>query len=229
MTREHYLAQLKALDDGVANLGRLVIDAIENSIAALEGLDVARAKELIAADSDIDRARRQIEEQAYHVLATQQPTAIDLRLVTGSSTVASELERIGDYCTGIAKLTLTMAGEPVAEVNPQIRAMSTTTLGLLETALRAFAQRDVVAAAETWKRDDEVDEMYQEFFRFQIDEMVNHRRNVRPGTYMLWVAHNIERMADRVTNIAETIAFIVTADITSWRKSIEAASVPPSF
>jgi len=226
MTRERYLSQLAELSAAVERMGQEVIRTIRVSIEALETLDVSVAQDLLANEANVDSARHDIDEMAFLVIATQQPTAIDLRLVLATANVAGELERIGDYSAGIARLTLIMAGEPKGSPSPQIRRMADVTTGLLDKALGAFQERDVEAASAVWRRDDEVDDLYQDFFRSQIEEMVNHRKRVRRGTYMLWVAHNIERMADRVTNIAEAVAFVVTADVASWRGQLEAESVP---
>lgn len=226
LMRDRYHGQLETLDGSVEELGNLVIQTIASSIEALEALDVVRAKALIEADDHIDSRRHEIDEVAFHLLATQQPTAIDLRLLTAIMTVTSELERIGDYCSGIAKLTLTMAGEPRGEPSQDVASMARVTADLLHRALAAFRDRDVQTAGIIWTRDDEVDALYQDFFRHQIEEMVNHRKRVRRGTYMLWVAHNLERMADRVTNIAEAVAFVVTGDVDGWRHELEAESVP---
>lgn len=229
VVRGHYVNQLAGLVADVEAMGNRVITTIRSSIDALEALDVRKAQEIIEADTAIDTNRHDIGEKAFLVLATQQPTAIDLRLVMAAGRVAEELERIADYCTGIAKLTLTMAAEPKGDTQPQIRPMTDITVELLSASLTAFADRDVEAAAAVWRRDDEVDDLYQEFFKFQIEDMLEHKRRVRRGTYMLWVAHNIERMADRVTNIAEAVAFLVTADVAAWRSQIEAETVPQTF
>jgi len=229
LMRDRYHDQLDELDRRVEQMGSEVVSAIAASVEALEALDAARAQALIEGDAHIDAMRHEIDEQAFYLLATQQPTARDLRLLTAISSITAELERIGDHCSGIAKLTLTLAGEPKGEPSPAIREMATITEELLGRSLKAFADRDVQAAAGIWLRDDEVDELYQAFFKQQIDEMVNHRKRVRRGTYMLWVAHNIERMADRVTNIAEATAFVATGDVAGWRRQIEEESVPPSF
>lgn len=226
MTRERYLNQLTALASDVERMGQKVITTINDSVEALESRDATAAKHIVEFDSEIDAARHEIGEKAFLVLGTQQPTAIDLRVVIASINIAGELERIGDYCTGIAKLTLTLVSEPPADPNLEIRTMASITTGLLNRAMRAFLDQDVETAAEVWRADDDVDELYHRFFSLQIEDMVEHRKRVRRGTYMLWVAHNIERMADRITNIAEEIAFVVTADVASWREQLEAESVP---
>ena len=229
LMRDRYHEQLDEVDRRLAELGDSVIEALTSSVEALDALDVTRAKALIEGDGQIDATRHEIDEQAFYLLATQQPTASDLRLLTAVSSVTGELERIADHCAGIAKLTLTMAGEPRGEPNPAIRKMAEITTDLLRGALGAFRGRDAGTAGNIWSRDDEVDDLYQEFFRHQIEEMVNHKKRVRRGTYMLWVAHNIERVADRVTNIAEAVAFVATGDVAAWREQIEAETVPPSF
>lgn len=226
MTRERYLSLLEELDRSVHEMGDLVLKTIADSVEALESRNVSQAQDLIEGDTRIDTKRHQIEEQAFLLIATQQPAASDLRFIMACSIVATELERIGDYCAGIAKLTLTMAQEPVATPPHDINAMSSITRDLLSQALTAFKNRDVEAAASVWARDDEVDHLYEATFRRQIDEMVADRKKIRSGTYMLWVAHNIERMADRVTNIAEDVAFVATGDVRSFRENIQAQSIP---
>ncbi len=227
VTRERYLSLLERLDESVQELGELVERSIDTSVQALSAGDVAVAQRLVESDNEIDRRRHDIDEQAFLVIATQQPVARDLRLLTSAFTVSSELERIGDYCAGIAKLTLQMAAEPVGGNLEEIGHMATITGDLLHRALRAYRERDVDSAASVWTRDDEVDELYQVFFKHQIAEMVTDRTSIRRGTYLLWVAHDIERMADRVTNIAESVAFIATGDVPSFREEIHAA-LPPS-
>lgn len=226
MTREHYLNQLSSLDAAVDELGSLVLETIQASVDSLEQRDVVRAKEIIEGDTRIDRKRHDIEQQSFLLIATQQPAARDLRVIMAAWMVASELERIGDYCSGIAKLTLTMAQEPLEGPTEDIKAMSSVVHELLATALTAFREKDVEAATVIWKRDDEVDDRYEEVFRKQIENMAESKHLVRTATYMLWVAHNLERMADRVTNIAESVAFVATGDVAAFRENLKSESVP---
>jgi phosphate transport system protein len=227
--RTRFHEQLDQLVRVVNDMGEKVAQAIQTSVEALEALDVVRAQELIQNDNQLDALRIEIERQAFLLLATQQPTAVDLRIVTSTTSVAAEVERIGDYCAGIAKLTLTMAAEPKGEPSETIRAMANLTSDSLRQAIGAYTSRDVETAKTIWSRDDEIDDLYRDFFRHQIEEMVHHKKRVRRGTYMLWIAHNIERMADRVTNIAEAVAFVATGDLGAWRSDLEAESVPTSF
>lgn len=226
MTRDHYDKLLERLDLAVLGLGDRVAETIATSIRVLESRDVVGATRLIEADSLIDEERYHIENHALLLIATQQPLAGDLRTVAAILTIATELERIGDYCEGIAKLTLRMAAEPILGPLTDIRAMADITQRLLQQALTSYRDRDIATAGTVWMRDDEVDELYEQVFRETIAHMLTDRETVRRGTYLLWVAHNLERMADRVTNIAERVAFVVTGDIADFRDALRARSVP---
>jgi phosphate transport system protein len=226
VTREHYDDMLRELDGQILSMGDLVRSTIGDCVEALDRIDVEGAGALIARDSEIDGRRYAIENQALLLIATQQPLAGDLRTVASILTIATELERIGDYCEGIAKLTLRMAGEPSRTPLTDIRAMAGTTQRLLDAVLLAYRDRDVQAAGEVWAQDDTVDELYQQVFRSTIAGMVTDRTTIRWSTYLLWVAHNIERMADRVTNIAERVAFVVTGDVAAFREDLRAQTLP---
>ncbi|HZT96086.1 MAG TPA: phosphate signaling complex protein PhoU [Chloroflexota bacterium] len=226
MTREHYLELLGQLDHAMQELGDLVEHTIDAAMLALNSGDVASAQKLIEGDNEIDRRRHEIDEQAFAIIATQQPVASDLRLLTSAFTISAELERIGDYAAGIAKLTLQMAAESLPRRLEDIESMAIITGDLLHRAMRAFKDRDVAAAAAVWGRDDEVDELYESVFKHEVNEMARDTASIRRGTYLLWVAHNIERMADRVTNIAENVAFVVTGDVPTFREGIRSASLP---
>ncbi len=226
MTRERYDAMLQELDDQVLELGELVATTIESCVNALDTRNAAAAQRLIEADNRIDDKRYEIERAALLLIATQQPLAGDLRNIASILTIATELERIGDYCEGIAKLSLRMAAETIDVPMADIRRMSTITERLLRRALVSFKERDLEAAGAVWSQDDEVDSLYGEVFQKLLAEMVENNETVRGGTYLLWVAHNIERMADRVTNIAERVAFVVTGDVGAFRDHQRAQSVP---
>jgi phosphate transport system protein len=230
VTREHYLQELGRLDQSVRTLGELVLHAATSSIRSLERMDVSRARDIVEEDSRIDTMRHDIEREAFVLIATQQPAATDLRAILGSWMIASELERIADYCAGIAKLTLTISQETQANELPSmvssIANMSTLTVDLLDQSLKAFHNRDLALATETWKADDRVDDQYAEIFRQTVDEMVQHKSHIRTGTYLLWVAHNIERIADRVTNIAEIVAFVDTGNVPNFREQNLSETVP---
>lgn len=226
MTREHYQELLRGLDDAILEMGNLVCRTIGDAIDTLERRDVAGAQLLISRDNEIDNKRYAIERDALLLIATQQPLAGDLRTVAAILIIATELERIGDYCEGIAKLTLRMAGEPVDLLLTDIRTMADITQHLLTDVLQAYRNRDLQAAGEVWLQDNKVDDLYEDVFRHLLAEMVADRRAVRRSTFLIWIAHNLERMADRVTNIAERVAFVVNGDVAGFRNDLRAASVP---
>lgn len=226
MTREHYENLLHQLDDEILAMGGLVADAIGQSVDALERQDALLAQQLIEHDNLIDAKRYDIERDALLVIATQQPLAGDLRAIAAMLTIATELERIGDYCEGIAKLVLRIVGEGMPVPVIDIRAMADVTQELLHQVIAAFQNRDTAAAAEVWGRDDEVDVLYEDVFGKLLADMAADKQKIRQDTYLLWVAHNLERMADRVTNIAERVAFVVTGDIAGFRNRVRAHTRP---
>jgi len=226
MTREHYDRLLQELDYQILEMGNLVASTIADCMDVLGHRDVARAQALVERDNEIDEKRYGVENQALLLIATQQPLARDLRAIAAILTIATELERIGDYCEGIAKLTLRMAAEPLFSPVNDIHSMAEVTQTLLRTSLEAYRQRDLATAETVWMQDDEVDELYEQVFRELLADMISDPASVRRGTYLLWVAHNLERMADRVTNIAERVAFVVTGDVASFREGLRAQTLP---
>jgi phosphate transport system protein len=226
MTREHYQELLRGLDNAILEMGSEVCRTIGEAIDTLERQDVAGAQALKGRDTEIDGKRYDIEQDALLLIATQQPLAGDLRTVAAILTIATELERIGDYCEGIAKLTLRMAGESVDLPLTDIRTMANITQHLLQEVLQAYQNRDLHAAGLVWLQDTRVDDLYEEVFRHLLAEMVTDRKAVRRNTFLIWIAHNLERMADRVTNIAERIAFVVNGDVAGFRNELRATSVP---
>lgn len=227
MTREHYLELLRELDEQVFGMGDQVASTIAACMNTLKDLDVAEAQRLIEADNQIDARRYEIENQALLLIATQQPLAGDLRTLASVLTIVTELERIGDYCEGIASLTLRMAAEPIHDSPLQdIQTMADITEQLLRQAMQSFLDRDVEAAGAVWMQDDQIDDLYEQVFRKTVMSMTTDKALVRQGTYTLWIAHNLERMADRVTNIAERVAFVVTGDIATFRDRLRSQSMP---
>ena len=226
MTREHYDNLLARLDGQVMEMGDLVACTITTCMDALERRDAALAQQIVEADDQIDNRRYEIERQVLLLIATQQPLAGDLRIIAAMLTIATELERIGDYCEGIAKLALRMAAESLSGSLFTIHGMAELTQRLLREVLVAYKDRDVDAAGRIWLQDDQVDDLYEQVFRKLLADMVADPSTVRLSTYLLWVAHNLERMADRVTNIAERVAFVVTGDVAAFRNGLEARTVP---
>lgn len=224
--RAHYDALLSQLDSDVFALGVLVSDTIHQSMRALCRRDLAEATRIITADRDIDAMRDGVERSCINLIATQQPAAGDLRTITGSLTVARELERIGDYAKGIARITLRMEDESPVPSMRELQYMSALTQRLVRDSMRAFGDRDLETASEVWSQDDKVDALYEAIFRDTLATMVREPNTVRQGTFILWVAHNLERMADRATNISESVVFIVAGDLSAFRADA-LAHMPP--
>jgi phosphate transport system protein len=165
---------------------------------------------VIADDMAINRKRFEVEEACLRLIATQQPMAIDLRTIISVLNVITELERIGDHAEGIAKIVLMIGDEPPLKPLIDIPRMADKTADMLHRSLDAFVNRDDKSAAQICEEDDEVDQLYNQVFRELIGYMVEDPKTITRATRLLWVAHNLERSADRVTNICERVVFLVT-------------------
>ena len=172
--------------------------------------DLEKARQIMAQDAIINRHRFALEEQCLLLIATQQPLASDLRTVAAVLDITSNLERMADHAKGIAKITVMLGHEPLIKPLVDIPIMAERARGMLADALDAFVRRDVQAARALPKRDDEVDAYYDQIYRELLSYMLADPRTINQATLLLWIAHNIERFADRVTNICERVVFTVT-------------------
>jgi len=198
------------LQENLMTMGLQVDAAIGRAIDALANRDIVLAREIIANDVVINQAQREIEEQCLILIATQQPLAGDLRVIMSIAGIATELERMADHAEGIAKITLRLADEPLLKPLIDIPRMAAIARSMLKEQLTAFANRDAAAARRLSEQDDEVDRLYDQVFRELLVFMVNDPRTITRATYLLWVAHNLERIADRTTNIGERVVFLTT-------------------
>jgi len=206
-----------ALDDGLATLqselrqlASHVDVAIERSILALIALDQRLAAMVIADDTEINRLRYQIEDRAIHLIATQQPIASDLRFVIAVVMIVSELERMGDYAAGIARIVQLHEGRPLLKPLVDVPEMARLVREMLRDAIDAFIRRNEHAAERVAFQDDEVDRLYQLVYRELLTYMVNDTSTIDRATWLLWTAHNLERMGDRIQNICERTVYEVT-------------------
>lgn len=213
MIRESFDQELRRLVDEVLVLGSIVEEALTDSVQVLKGRDHEAARELVAQDRSINRKRYQIEADALTLIATQQPMARDLRMIAAVLDLSSELERIGDYAKGIAKIDLMMGEERWTGPMVDLSAMATEAVDMLDEALGAFTQQDGELARRIPLRDDEVDRLYDKVYRQLIDLIMAEPNRIEQANYLLWVAHNLERAADRVTNICERVLFTVTGEL----------------
>lgn len=208
--RVSFHQELRSLQDEVLILGSMVDKAVARSINALEHLDHAEARRIIQDDNQIDARRFAIEERAVLLIATQQPLASDLRAIIATLHIIVDLERMGDHAEGIAKIVLMHGDNPVVKPLLDIPRMADKTRDMLRRSLDAYIHRDAEAAKVIAAEDDVVDGLYEQVYRELFTYMINDPRTFDRATWLLWVAHNLERIADRVTNICERVVFTVT-------------------
>lgn len=215
MVRADFDRNLKLLQEELLLLGGLVEKAIMDSIQALKNRDIELSHKIVSQDDIIDTKTNQIEEKAIDLIATQQPIAIDLRTLMSVIHISVELERMGDYAEGIGKIGIMMGDEPPVKPLVDIPRMADKASTMLKLSLDALVRRDPVLAKQVCDADDEVDNLYDVIYRDLIDLMVSDPTTTQRATYLMWVAHDLERIADRATNIAERVIFLVTGQLVS--------------
>jgi phosphate transport system protein len=214
MTRESFYKYIKDLEQDVMDMGGMVTTAISRSIESLKTLDANAANRIISDDALINKKRWDIEEKCINLIATQQPVASDLREIIAVLSIVTELERMGDYAEGIGKIVVMHGREPLVKPLIDIPQMAEKTVAMLKKSLDAFLKRDAQAAQTICSEDDEVDLLYEQVYRELLTCMIENPATITRATYLIWAAHNLERIADRVTNICERIVFLVTGTIT---------------
>ena len=211
--RETLDRAIKELLDEILIQGSMVENAIKESVNALINRDVEQAKVIYEGDRQINKKQFEIEETVITLIATQQPMARDLRLLTAILEVTTELERMGDYAKGIARITVRLGQEILLEPISEIPPMAEVCVDLLDRALHAFIDKDAEAARTIPKEDDKVDAFYNRIYRELMTHMIADPSTIDQANHLLWVAHNLERVADRVTNVCERIVFVVTGEL----------------
>jgi phosphate transport system protein len=213
MPRESFDKELQRLEDEILALGSMVENAIVESVDALKKRDLEESRRLIAYDRRINEKRFAIEAEALAVIAMQQPVAGDLRVLAAVLDIADELERIGDYAKGIAKINLRIGEGPMVKPLIDIPAMAEKARTALHQALEAFVNRDVELARALPREDDEIDDLYNQVYRELMTYVIADPRTIEQANFLLWAAHNLERAADRVTNICERVLFTATGEL----------------
>ncbi|MHB0876926.1 MAG: phosphate signaling complex protein PhoU [Anaerolineae bacterium] len=213
MPRETLEQRLQALRQQLIAMAQLVDRAVARSVQALVDRDAGEARSVIADDVAINRAQRDVEEQCIVLLATQQPMARDLRTVLAILNVAVELERVGDYAEGISKITLRLVEEPPLKPLIDIPRMADLARQLLKDAMGALLDGNATGARLIAERDDEVDALTDQVYRDLLTYMIEDPKTITRATYLIWVSHNLERAADRATNIAERVVQLATGEI----------------
>lgn len=212
-TRTVFTNDLRELLNEVMILGSMVERAIDEAIVALRDQDVDRARAVISGDDEINRRRWQLEEESLRLMALQAPMAGDLRRIAAVMHVATDLERMADHVEGISHLVIRTADEPLLKPLLDIPRMATIARKMLLDAVEAFVEDDAVAARAIAELDDEVDLLYDQIYHELLTYMLADPTTISRATHLLWAAHNIERVGDRVTNICERVVFVVTGSI----------------
>ena len=219
MLRADFDRNLKLLQGDLIELGNLVGQAITQAMDALKNRDLAASQRVVAEDDVIDQKRFELEDQCIDLIATQQPIAIDLRTLMAVLHISVELERVGDYAEGIAKVTLMMGDEPASKPLFDLPLLADKASDMLGRSLDALNLRDAGAAEQVCEDDDQVDNLYKKVYRDLLTDMTRDPKSIRRATYLLWVAHDLERIADRATNIAERVIFLVTGKLPGVKES----------
>ena len=191
----------------------MVDSSIIEAMQALETRNIPLAEKVNNADQDINKLELKLQNQCIELIALQSPLAGDLRLIMSVSQIATELERIADHAGGIARIVLLMEDEPLVKPLVDIPIQAEKARAMLNKAMKAFVERDVEASYSVDKDDDEVDALYDHIYRDLIDVMVSDPSVIEPATWLLWVAHNLERIADSSTNIAARTIFTATGEL----------------
>ena len=210
MTRTKFEGELQSLQGEILTLGSMVEKAVVKAIDALKRKDLPLAEKVIEEDALINHKRYEIEEKCVRLLATQQPMAGDLRTIIAALHVTVDLERMGDYAEGIAKVCLMIGDEPLIKPLIDIPRMADLALSMLRRSLDAFVHKDVRAAKDVCMDDDIVDALHEQVYRELLTYMLQDPKSINQATYLTWVAHNLERIADRSTNICERAIFMAT-------------------
>jgi phosphate transport system protein len=208
--RTTFHKRLREIQFEIMVMGSMCSKAIVRSIEALKNRNQELAHQIIADDQKINDKRFEIEEKCVELIATQQPMASDLRIITAILNITTELERIGDYAVGIARIVIYIGDEPPLKPLIDIPRMADLTVDMLSRSMDAFINRDIEAAKKIVNEDDLVDNLYDQVFRELLTIMAEDPKTITRATRLMWTAHNLERAADRVTNICERVVFIVT-------------------
>lgn len=212
MYRDVFDRELLTIREQVVAMSGLVRRALSDSIRVLKSRNLAAASELVEADEEINRMRYDIEEGCLTMIATQQPVAGDLRSIFSILEIATELERLGDYAKGIARISITIGEKPLIKPLVDLPIMAQKACAMLEEAMGAFVSGSVELAEQVASRDMEIDQFNSQIQRELLTFIMEDPRNIAGALQLTWVAHNLERTGDRIVNICERIIFTVTGE-----------------
>ncbi len=212
MARKTFDQEMQEVKDDILLLGSMVEGAVMESAQALKDNDLDRSRRVLTNDWLINRKRYEIETSIIVLMATQQPIAHDLRGLAASLGVCTELERMGDYAKGIAIINLRSGGLSMPFIVRESYSMAEKTMDMLHRALTTFAEEDAQTAKSIIQYDDIIDECYTKLYSDAVNDVIGDPRNIERANYVIWVAHNLERLGDRVTNICERVVYMVTGE-----------------
>ena len=213
MPRADFELNLTLVQEEIIQLSSMVEKAIYKSVDALKKRDVDASKQVIDEDDLIDLKQQALEERCIELIALESPIAGDLRILISAMMIANELERMGDYAEGIAKISVSMGNLPPVKPLIDIPRMAEKAVVMLRNSAQAFISRDVDLASNVVASDDEVDDLYNQVYRELLTYMLEEPGSIQRATYLLWVSHDLERVADRATNIAERVIYLVTGQM----------------
>jgi phosphate transport system protein len=222
-TRAHLDRDLHEIQDGLLRLASMLNEAISHSVQALANHDAGLARQVITDDASINQLRFEIEEKCTMVIATQQPAAIDLRAIVAAMNIVSDLERMADHAAGVAKTVIRMGDEPLLKPLVDIPRMADECRTMIARALDAYVARDAEMAHAVAVRDDVIDDLYQQIFRELLAFMIEDPKTTSRGLYLMFAAHNLERIGDRAVNIAERVIYITSGEM----KELSAGPMAP--
>lgn len=214
MPREMFDRDLQRLEDEMQVMASMVEEMIMDAVQSLKVQDLEGAQRVIEADEAVNEKRFSIEADCLIAIATQQPVASDLRILAAVLLIITELERMGDYAKGIARINLMIGTDPLVKPLIDIPRMAEQVRSMLHQSVQAFVERDVEKACSIPQQDDLVDDLYNQVYRELMTFVISDPRNIDQVNHLLWAAHNLERTADRVTNICERVVFAVTGKMT---------------
>jgi phosphate transport system protein len=208
--RESFAKHIMDLNKDVVDMSDMVANATTHSVKALADSNSEEAKKIINDDLLINKKRWQIEEKCINLIALQQPVATDLREIIAVLNIITELERMGDYAEGIARIVIMLGNEPLLRPLIYMPTMAEKANSMLKMSMQALVNRDVKAANSIIADDDEVDKLYDAAYHDLLMRMIKEPNVISKATPLVWALHNLERIADRVTNICERIIFLAT-------------------
>ena len=212
MPRKTFTQEMQEIKDEILVLSSMVEQAVMNSVEALKNNDLEHARQVLLNDNNINRKRFEIELSIMVLIATQQPITHDLRMLAASLDICTELERMGDYAKGIANINIRSEGLSLPHILREIYSMAEKGVDMLHRAMTAFANEDMQTARDIIREDDVIDECYSRLYNEAVHSVLDDPRNIERANYVIWAAHNLERLGDRVTNVCERVIYIVTGE-----------------